>query len=297
MTSDESVQAEIARADELVRTGRFREAREIYAQLLADGAPVRQPLWVRAGLAATPRPDTPAMMRLLNLLEEITPHAFVGEGLATWHKVLPFMQGPRFREISEKHAHLLPLANWQWNLQTALWAVIQCGRVPGDFVELGVFKGHTTLFCADYVQFQTWPKRWWLYDTFEGIPADQVDPGWEDVNKAAYEGSFSFEEVQARFAAFPNITVVRGRVPEVLDEAGPEAIAFMHVDLNNATAEVAALDKLYERLSPGGIILFDDYGWVSALAQFQAENRWFSARGLVLLPLPTGQAVFVKPAR
>jgi SAM-dependent methyltransferase len=296
MTSAESAQAEIARADELARAGHFQEAYEIYQALLAGAPPALQPLWVRRGLIGKPRPETPLLMTVLNLIEQISPQAFVGEGLATWRKILPFMHDARFREIADRHAHLLPLPNWQWNLQTALWAVNQARRVPGDFVELGVFKGHTTLFCAEYVRFEAWPKRWWLYDTFEGIPADQVDPGWEEANKAAYAGAVTLEEVQARFAEYPNITVIQGRVPEVLDEGGPEAIAFMHVDLNNATAEIAALDRLYDRLSPGGIILFDDYGWIAAHAQFRAENRWFGTRGLALLSLPTGQALFVKPA-
>ncbi len=295
MTSADTEQDEMARADALARAGDFKGAYEVYQRLIAE-SPARQPLWVRRGLIAHPRPDTAALMTLLNQIEQITPHAFVGEGLATWHKILPFMHDKRFRETAERHAHLLPLPNWQWNLQTALWAVSQARHVPGDFVELGVFKGHTTLFCADYVQFQTWPKRWWLYDTFEGIPEDQLDPGWENANKAAYHAAaFSFEEVTARFAGYPNITVTRGRVPEVLDEAGPETIAFMHVDLNNSTAEIAALDRLYDRLSPGGVILFDDYAWAASAAQFKAERRWFNARGLTLLPLPTGQAVFVKP--
>jgi hypothetical protein len=222
---------------------------------------------------------------------------FIGEGLATWEKSLPFLEDPRFVELAQKHADLLPVPNWHWNLQTVLWAVRQAAPVPGDFVELGVFRGHTTIFLAEYLEFAGWDRRWYLYDTFEGIPADQMDADWEVRNERAYNAeTYSFEEVRDRFAGFPNIEVIQGRVPEVLAEVSPKEIAFLHVDLNNATAEIQALDALFDRVSPGGVIVFDDYAWTAAKAQHAAESKWFADRGLQVLALPTGQGLFVKGA-
>jgi O-methyltransferase len=80
----------------------------------------------------------------------------------------------------------------------------------------------------------------------------------------------------------------------VLREQPPDPIAFLHVDLNNSAAEIAALDQLYESTVPGGVIVFDDYCWAASRAQFVAEREWFERRGLVVMPLPTGQGVFVK---
>jgi hypothetical protein len=197
--------------------------------------------------------------------------------------------------LEQKHSHLLPLPNWHWNLQTVLWAVQRTKEVEGDLVELGVFRGHTTVFLADYVEFQNWPKRWFLFDTFDGIPDDQLNPGWAEVNKAVYKGTYSFEEVRERFAPYPNIEIVQGRVPEILVDRCPQQISFLHIDLNNVPAEIAALDLLMDRLSPGAVLVLDDYCWASARAQFLAERRWFAERGLHVLPLPTGQGVFIKP--
>ncbi|HEV7385676.1 MAG TPA: TylF/MycF/NovP-related O-methyltransferase, partial [Phenylobacterium sp.] len=102
-------------------------------------------------------------------------------------------------------------------------------------------------------------------------------------------------EVRARFAHFPNIEVHQGRVPEALADGCPEKIAFMHIDLNNSTAEIAALNILYDRISPGGIIILDDFGWASAHLQNEIETAWFAERGLRVLTLPTGQGLFRKP--
>ena len=167
-------------------------------------------------------------------------------------------------------------------------------RGGGDFVELGVFRGHTTLFLAEYLGFADIPRKWFLYDTFDGIPDDQLDPGWSAVNRSVYKGTFSYEEVTARFAHIPNIAVIKGRVPEVLAGNCPERICFLHIDMNNSTAEIQALDALFDRVTSGGIILFDDYGWASARAQHLAEKDWFAKRGLGILPMPTGQGLFIK---
>jgi O-methyltransferase len=285
----------LAAADGLAAQGFFESANVLYAQGAREArAPfLKLRFMVRQGLVARPGVETQALLRVAQALEALDPQVFVGAGIATWRKSHPFMEDARFVEIAERHADLLPLPNWHWNLQTVLWAVQDTADIPGDLVELGVFKGHTTRVVADYVDFAASPKTWWLYDTFEGIPQDQLDAGWENINEI-YAGTFSYEEVQARFADLPNVRLVKGRVPEVLEEASPDAISFLHVDLNNTTAEIAALDRLYERLSPGAVVVFDDFGWRVSRAQHDAEVAWFSAKERRVLLLPTGQGVFVK---
>jgi hypothetical protein len=285
-----------AMGDGLLGVGEFAVARSVYeAALKSAPAAMRQSLLTRLGMAATGNRRTPALLKLLRDLEmQGYANPFVSDGMATWLKTLPFAEDDRFTELSLKHAGLLPIANWQWNLQTVLWAVLRNRDVAGDYVELGVFKGHTTLFCAEYVGFGSWPRTWWLYDTFEGIPDDQQAPGWEETNARAYKGSYSLEEVRERFAPFPNIKVIKGRAPEVLNGQAPDQIAFLHVDMNNAPAEIGSLEVLFDRVSAGGIIILDDYTWSATYPQFVAEKAWFAARGLHVLPLPTGQGVFIK---
>jgi hypothetical protein len=283
--------------DAALKGGDVAMAKQFY-QRLVKMAPSPQ-AHARLGLSLRPNARTVTMLGLIQALEAAMPGqaVFVGEGIATWLKTPVFAGDATFLELAEKDIDIAPagVSNWHWNLQTVLWAAQQARGLPGDFVELGVYKGHTTKFLAEYLDFASWPKRWWLYDTFEGIPKDQLDPGRENLTVANYGAAFSFEEVRDRFAATANITVVQGRVPEVFEETCPEAVSFLHIDLNNATAEIGALDALYDRIVPGGVIVFDDFGWSSSRAQAKAELAWFQARGLAIFPLPTGQGLFVKP--
>jgi O-methyltransferase len=114
------------------------------------------------------------------------------------------------------------------------------------------------------------------------------------MTAALYGENFTFEEVRERFAPFGNIEVIKGRVPEIFAQGLPDRIAFLHIDLNNAAAEIGALDVLYDRIYPGGVIVFDDFCWSTSHAQFKAEMAWFRARGLTVFPLPTGQWLFIK---
>ena len=133
--------------DALVRVGNAETAREVYRRALSEPSPHRNALLVRIGLLSKLDPQVLHLMDILQAAERIDPaNTFVGDGLATWLKRQPFHDDVRFTEIAERHADLLPIRNWQWNLQIALWAARRALLAPGDFVELGVFRGHTIGF-------------------------------------------------------------------------------------------------------------------------------------------------------
>ncbi|THD57781.1 TylF/MycF/NovP-related O-methyltransferase [Phenylobacterium sp.] len=292
MTSEQVIEM----GDGLLAGGFFAMAKELYGAALRHESrtAMRFRLRLRMGLAGDRRTRSQKLLQDLKRFEAEDSQVFVSAGMITWMKNIPFLDDERFMALEEKHQHLLPIPNWHWNLQTVVWALHQTRDVEGDLVEMGVFKGHTTLFCAEYHDFQDWPKRWVLFDTFDGIPDDQVDAGWEQVNTSTYKGTYSYEDTRDRFAGYPNIEVIQGRVPEILQDHCPEKVSFLHIDLNNTTAEIAALEFTLDRLSPGGVLILDDYCWAPARAQFLAERQWFGERGLHVLPLPTGQGVFIK---
>jgi O-methyltransferase len=100
--------------------------------------------------------------------------------------------------------------------------------------------------------------------------------------------------VRQVFARFPNVEIVQGIVPDTFPEACPEAISFLHLDMNSAASEIAALEHLYDLLSPGAMVVLDDYGWTGYGAQKQAEDAFFAAKGQSVLELPTGQGLVLK---
>lgn len=107
-------------------------------------------------------------------------------------------------------------------------------------------------------------------------------------------GADLYSQVKKRFSDLPQVHVTQGAIPEVLHQVSPEKIAFLHLDLNNATAELGALELLFERVSTGGIVILDDYGWLAYRAQKEAEDPFFVKRGYRVLELLTGQGLVIK---
>jgi len=86
----------------------------------------------------------------------------------------------------------------------------------------------------------------------------------------------------------------KGFLPEALDGAMPEHIGLLHIDLNAPRAEIAVLERLFDRVLPGGVIVFDDYGWKMFHKQKEAEDDFMRRKGYEILELPTGQGLVAK---
>lgn len=184
-----------------------------------------------------------------------------------------------------------------WRLHTLAWAAKNAFLVAGDYVECGVFKG----FCSDvilkYLNFEDMPRRAYLYDTFAGLPektSTEEERHMWDYTKYDPEGVYS--GVVKKFSRYKNVTIVRGIVPDSFEDAVPEKIAFLHIDMNSVEAEMLALEYLFDKVSPGGFIVFDDFGWMSNAGQMSAELEFMNERGHHVMELPTGQGVVIKHA-
>jgi O-methyltransferase len=54
---------------------------------------------------------------------------------------------------------------------------------------------------------------------------------------------------------------------------------------------------VYDRVIPGGMVVFDDYGWSEYDDQRDVIDDYLEDRPEVLVALPTGQAVLTKVGR
>jgi predicted O-methyltransferase YrrM len=103
--------------------------------------------------------------------------------------------------------------------------------------------------------------------------------------------------VRANFGQWRNQRIVVGAIPETLDQVDARAVAFMHIDMNCAPPEVAALRHFWPRLSPGAVILLDDYAYRGYEEQRIAMDSLASELGVSVCALPTGQGLILRPPR
>lgn len=224
-----------------------------------------------------------------DVLASVIPHGvFFSDNLMTWNKSLSFLRDKEFMNTVLANEPTAVELSLVWRQHVLCWAARQCSRLPGDYVEAGCYKGFTAKMICDYLGFDGHvDKTYYLYDAFEHA-ADMAHHAMPE------HGEDLYGRVRARFANYPNVRVIKGLVPESFAQGMPDKVAFMHIDMNNAFAEVAVLDALFDRLLPGGMIIFDDYGWSGYSPQQEAEDVWLAGRPERILELPTGQGLLVK---
>lgn len=184
----------------------------------------------------------------------------------------------------------------------ALWAAATSLRVRGDFVECGVNAGFVSSAIMQRLDWNGVGRRFYLVDTFQGPVLDQysreeVDRGRRAVAEDALaRGAYvtDLERVRANYSEWPNAVIVQGAVPEVLAELPPGPIAFLHLDMNCAFPERSALVYFWDRLSPGGIVLFDDYAYYGNEELSRAIDEIASDLEANVLSLPTGQGLIIR---
>lgn len=225
----------------------------------------------------------PALDGLLrSLLEE--KGTYSSDGLVTWSRNLGFLDDKDFTSAWDRHAKTDFERGIIWRTAVLVWAARQALRRDGDFVECGCYAGTSMRIVLDTVDVGA--RRVYLYDLFEhdrSMPHHAM-PG---------HGPELFDQVKARFAEDANVSVIKGFVPESFEQGVPEKIAFAHIDMNNAEAEIAALNALESRFAPGAVVVFDDFGQTPYQAQHLAIRDWMQQRGVPILEIPTGQGLVI----
>ncbi|KQV74415.1 hypothetical protein ASC61_05030 [Aeromicrobium sp. Root344] len=152
--------------------------------------------------------------------------------------------------------------------------------IPGAFVESGVWMGGSSMAAATtLVKNGVTDRDLYLYDTFEGIPAPgehdrligwdrSVSEWWEEEN--AKPGGAAFleapvEVVRANMARTgydaERIHLIPGMVQDTIPATAPEQIAFLRLDTDWYESTKVEMEVLFPRLSPGGVLIVDDYGF------------------------------------
>jgi Macrocin-O-methyltransferase (TylF) len=211
-----------------------------------------------------------------------------------------FMRDPRFVEAYERGVVAEGYdPKYFWRTHVALWCASLALTLGGDFVECGVCRGMLSSSIMRYLDWNSVDRRFFLFDTFTGLDETQVTE--EEIaagNLANFREMYKedlYINAVKNFAEFRNVKIVRGSVPSTLSTADIGMVAYLSLDMNNATPEIAAVNYFWDKLQPGAPILLDDYGFVRYEIQKRAFDQWAEQHGVQILALPTGQGLIVKP--
>lgn len=222
-----------------------------------------------------------------------------GRGNISIYKGFPKDMDIEFKSVYEKTKdHTLTSIENMYALYKAT-EYIAAAKVPGDFVECGVWKGGSAMIMANtLLKKQEAHRKIYLYDTFTGMAqptekdvtiADSAPAitEWEKRQKAGYnEWAFSpLEEVKANMlkTAYKqeNIVFVKGKVEETIPQTVPSKIALLRLDTDWYESTYHELKYLFPLLVPGGVIIIDDYGHFAGAKE--AVDTYFKENNITML--------------
>lgn len=170
--------------------------------------------------------------------------------------------------------------------------------LPGDIVELGVYRGLGLMTWANFLEIRSMgdrAKQVIGFDNWAGFTEfDEKDGGEESrVNKVlgGYNGG-EFEEIlrdaigifdKDRFIPYkPRVILVDGQieesVPKYIEENSGLRISLLHIDCDLYQPTKVALEHLWDRVVKGGVVILDDYGIRPWEGESQAVDEFFAEK-------------------
>ncbi|MEN3310805.1 MAG: O-methyltransferase [Actinomycetota bacterium] len=169
---------------------------------------------------------------------------------------------------------------------------VSARAIPGAFVECGVWRGGSMMAVAlTLLRLDITDRDLYLFDTFTGMTA----PTGEDVRRSGERAAdlLAEESPDSDIWAIAPIDVVReallevgypqerihfvqGPVEETLPASEPDEIALLRLDTDWYSSTKHELVHLYPRLTTGGVLILDDYGYWQgarrAADEYMSEN-------------------------
>lgn len=150
-------------------------------------------------------------------------------------------------------------------LRDAVGAVIE-NNVPGDLIETGVWRGGASILMRGVLKaYQVTDRTVFVADSFIGLPPPDrrypMDDG--DAHADIDYLRVSQDTVAGNFARYglldDQVVFIEGFFEDTLPTYGFGPLAVIRLDGDMYSSTIQALDALYDKLSPGGYLIIDDY--------------------------------------
>ncbi|UCD57362.1 MAG: TylF/MycF family methyltransferase [Candidatus Hydrogenedentota bacterium] len=153
------------------------------------------------------------------------------------------------------------------NLRKATEYVIT-RNIPGDLIETGVWRGGACIFMRAILKaYGVTDRVVWCADSFEGLPKPDIKLFPQDAGDIHYTYEplrVSLAEVQSNFAKYglldEQVKFLKGWFKETLPEAHIARLSILRLDGDMYQSTAEGLMYLYDKVTPGGFIIIDDYG-------------------------------------
>jgi O-methyltransferase len=164
---------------------------------------------------------------------------------------------------------------------------------PGEVAEFGVWRGGTALLLHGHLSARAPGRTLHLFDSFAGLP--EANPAKDNHHRKGDLVDTSEAAVRGLFAGATDVVIHPGRFEETVAAVQDQRFCFAHIDADLYSSVLFASDFIFPRLNPGGVIVYDDYGFRTCAGAKAAVDEYFAKVAARPVYLTTGQCVAIKP--
>jgi O-methyltransferase len=208
------------------------------------------------------------------------------------YNMLDWMSDDAFNKYLQLIGEYTPLKSINAGRRWMIYQLIRLTeKVPGDTAECGVFRGGGSYLIASFLVRSRLSKAHHLFDSFEGLSGPESEDGthWRKHNLAV--GLAATEKLMSRF---PNIHIYKGWIPNRFQEIANRQFSFVHIDVDLYQPTRDSIEFFYPRLTPGGIIICDDYGSSACPGATKAMNEFLQDKSEKMVALSDGGGFLIK---
>jgi O-methyltransferase len=206
----------------------------------------------------------------------------------------PWLTDERFQRVYARARRHTLVDEWRCY---ELWELVgQVAHVPGAILEVGAWRGGSGAILAQRATDLGIAEPVYICDTWEGIvKTGEIDRYYRDGKHD--DASISDVRTLIDQLGLANVKLLQGIFPdETADQVGEERLRLVHIDVDVYRSAADVLDWAWERLSPEGVVVFDDYGCPATPGVTQLVNEVRSRDDRFFLHNLNGHAVFIKRA-
>lgn len=179
---------------------------------------------------------------------------------------------------------------------TLICAYAQTRTLAGEVWEAGVYQGGSARLLKMLIEETVGgaggrPSRLRLFDTFAGMP--QTACGLDQHTNGEFDNT-TLETAQRTVGPEEWIDFRVGLIPRTFAGLEGATIRLAHVDVDHYEAVLDCCDFMYPRMAPGGVMVFDDYGFPSCPGARAAVDFFFRGRPEAPFPMVNGQCVVTR---
>jgi len=184
-------------------------------------------------------------------------------------------------------------------------------KIPGDFVECGVWRGGSTMLIAlTLLELNATNRKIYLYDTFEGMAkptqndfqlrdeSSHASDAWKKNQKKNHNSwcysAISQVKKNMNSTKYPknNMIFIKGKVEETIPKKIPVHIALLRLDTDFYESTKHELTHLFPLVLKKGVLIIDDYGYWAGSKK--AVDEYFYNKPILLNRIDNSGRIGIK---